>query len=91
MIAVVDFGSQYTHLIARRIRQLGVAAEIFPSKTHLTKVENLEGIILSGGPASIYGKGSSQLNKGLFARGSRFDSIRIDSSLSKKSNSLLFL
>lgn len=58
MIAVLDFGSQYTHLIARRIRQLGVRAEIFPPATSLKKIKNLSGAIFSGGPASVYDKAS---------------------------------
>lgn len=56
MVAIIDFGGQYTHLIARRIRQLKVRAEIFSSETNLAKIENLEGIILSGGPSSVYDK-----------------------------------
>src|SRR4030067_2411363 len=58
MIAVVDFGSQYTHLIARRIRQIGARAEIFPPSANLSQIENLKGIILSGGPQSVYDKDS---------------------------------
>ncbi len=69
MIAVVDFGSQYTHLISRRIRQLGVATEIFGPKEDLNHVDNLEGIILSGGPASVYEKGSPKFNKKLLGLG----------------------
>ena len=56
MIAVVDFGSQYTHLITRRLRQLGVRAEIFPPQVQLSKLDDLKGTILSGGPASVYDK-----------------------------------
>lgn len=58
MVAIIDFGGQYTHLIARRIRQLKVRAEIFSPETNLTKIENLEGIILSGGPSSVYDRSS---------------------------------
>src|SRR3989344_6092601 len=61
MIAEVDFGSQYTHLIARRIPGLGGAAEIFPPDKDLSKIKNLEGIILSGGPSSIYDKNAPTL------------------------------
>lgn len=56
MVAIIDFGGQYTHLIARRIRQLKVRAEIFSPETNLSKIENLEGIVLSGGPSSVYDK-----------------------------------
>jgi GMP synthase (glutamine-hydrolysing) len=56
MILVLDFGSQYTQLIARRIRESKVYCEIHPFNINLEKIKELrpEGIILSGGPASIY-------------------------------------
>jgi GMP synthase (glutamine-hydrolysing) len=55
-IAVLDFGSQFTQLIARRIRELGVYAEILPCDSDIEKVKalNAVGVILSGGPASIH-------------------------------------
>jgi GMP synthase (glutamine-hydrolysing) len=53
-ISILDFGSQYTHLIARRIRQLGVLANIYPPETPLSKLRDSWGIILSGGPNSVY-------------------------------------
>lgn len=53
-IAILDFGSQYTHLIARRIRQLGVFAKIYPPEVKREKLKNVWGIILSGGPNSVY-------------------------------------
>jgi GMP synthase (glutamine-hydrolysing) len=55
-ILILDFGSQYTQLIARRYRELGVFSEIFPCDVDLKKVEafNPRGIILSGGPYSVY-------------------------------------
>ena len=62
-IVVVDFGSQYTHLIARRVRELEVYSEIVPasvteaSAAHL----NIRGIILSGGPASVYDEGAPSI------------------------------
>ena len=54
-IVVLDFGSQYTQVIARRIRECGVYSEIIPYNTKASKIkaENLCGIILSGGPASV--------------------------------------
>ncbi len=69
MIIILDFGSQYTQLIARRIRELGVYSEIFPfdiSKNTLIKhveeiSEKVEGIILSGGPASVLDEGSPRI------------------------------
>jgi len=55
-IVILDFGSQYTQLIARRIRELGVFSEIHPYSTPLENLVALKpaGIILSGGPASVY-------------------------------------
>jgi len=57
MILILDFGSQYTQLIARRIRELGVYSEVLPCNTsieELNKRDNIEGVILSGGPSSVY-------------------------------------
>ncbi len=58
MILVIDLGGQYTHLIARRIRQLNVYSEILPRSSSVNDVRKLnsEGIILSGGPRSVYEK-----------------------------------
>src|SRR5690606_14679759 len=57
-IAVVDFGGQYTHLIARRIRQLGVYSEVVPADTGAANLKEYKGIILSGGPSSVYEPGA---------------------------------
>ena len=56
MILILDFGSQYTQLIARRVRELRVYCEIHPFDLPLDALRRLapEGIILSGGPASVY-------------------------------------
>ncbi|HEV7734948.1 MAG TPA: gamma-glutamyl-gamma-aminobutyrate hydrolase family protein, partial [Candidatus Binatia bacterium] len=56
MILILDFGSQYTQLIARRVREQHVYSEIHPYDVSLDTIRTLEpeGIILSGGPASIY-------------------------------------
>src|SRR5687767_9819599 len=56
MILILDFGSQYTQLIARRVREAGVYCEIHPYGIAPAKVAELapEGLILSGGPASVY-------------------------------------
>lgn len=56
MILILDFGSQYTQLIARRVRELRVYSEIHPFDVGLDVIRRLEpeGIILSGGPASVY-------------------------------------
>ncbi|MBI2165986.1 MAG: glutamine-hydrolyzing GMP synthase [Chloroflexi bacterium] len=55
-IIVIDFGSQYSRLIARRVRELGVYCEIFPHDAPWERAASLNprGIILSGGPASVY-------------------------------------
>lgn len=58
MIAVLDFGGQYAHLIADRIRRLRVYAEIFPSDASPRRLQDVEGIVLSGGPASVYDPGA---------------------------------
>ena len=57
-IVVLDFGSQYTQLIARKLRESGVYCEIVPYRESIEAIEkrNPKGIILSGGPASVYAK-----------------------------------
>ncbi len=60
-IVVLDYGSQTNQLIARRIRELGVYSELFPNTTSakaIKKMGNVKGIILSGGPNSVYDKGA---------------------------------
>ncbi len=52
-IAILDFGSQYTHLIARRVRELGVHAVILPTDTQATDLASYKAVILSGGPRSV--------------------------------------
>ncbi|RYZ99944.1 MAG: glutamine-hydrolyzing GMP synthase, partial [Proteobacteria bacterium] len=61
-ILILDFGSQFTQLIARRIRELGVYAEILPANSKLEEIRahNPKGIILSGGPHSVFDPGSPQ-------------------------------
>jgi len=53
-IAVLDFGGQYAHLIANRVRRLGVYSEIFDGETTAAKLQGYKGIIFSGGPQSVY-------------------------------------
>ena len=59
-IVVIDFGSQYSHLIARRIRELKVYSEIAPAADNWESVRHMnpKGVILSGGPASVYEDGA---------------------------------
>ena len=63
-IAVLDFGSQYTQLIARRVRELNIYSEIFNHDISINKLikKNVKGIILSGGPSSVYDKNAPDLN-----------------------------
>jgi GMP synthase (glutamine-hydrolysing) len=60
LLLVLDFGSQYTQLIARRVRELGVYSEIHPFNISIDKIRSLRpvGIILSGGPSSVYESGA---------------------------------
>jgi GMP synthase (glutamine-hydrolysing) len=68
MILVLDFGSQYTQLIARRIRESKVYCEIHPFNIALDKIKQLrpEGVILSGGPASIYQDNAPKVSPEVF-------------------------
>jgi GMP synthase (glutamine-hydrolysing) len=68
MILVLDFGSQYTQLIARRIREAHVYCEIHPFNVGLDKIAELkpEGIILSGGPASVYQEDAPKVKSEVF-------------------------
>ena len=63
MIAILDFGSQTSQLIARRLRESGVYCELFPWNTAKEQVlaDSPEGFVLSGGPASVYEAGAPQL------------------------------
>ena len=70
-ILILDFGSQYTQLIARRIREQNVYCEIQPCTLSLAQIETIapRGIILSGGPASVYEAESPKINTALFGLG----------------------
>ena len=70
-ILVLDFGSQYTQLIARRLREYGVYTEIVPyfEKLDSIKSKNPKGIILSGGPASVYEKDAYKPDSAIFKLG----------------------
>jgi GMP synthase (glutamine-hydrolysing) len=71
MLAILDFGSQYSQLIARKVRALSTYTEIFPCSASLSKVLSLkpEGIILSGGPANVYHKNSPKADPRVFTQG----------------------
>jgi GMP synthase (glutamine-hydrolysing) len=70
-ILVLDFGSQYTQLIARRLRELGVYSEIVPFNTPKDKIlaQKPAGIILSGGPMSVSAPGAPWCDTSLFDSG----------------------
>ena len=62
-VLIVDFGSQYTHLITRRVRELGVYSEVIPCWAGEADIrrDGLVGVILSGGPNSVYDEGAPRL------------------------------
>jgi GMP synthase (glutamine-hydrolysing) len=70
-VLVLDFGSQYTQLIARKIRELGVYSEIVPYDISLARVkkESPGAIILSGGPQSVYETGAAHISRDIFKLG----------------------
>jgi GMP synthase (glutamine-hydrolysing) len=70
-IVVLDFGSQFSMLIARRVRECGVYSELVPFDTPPERIEALNpaGFILSGGPASVYGEGAPQVPAHVFDSG----------------------
>jgi len=70
-ILVIDFGSQFTQLIARRIRELGVFSEIVSHKktNNLNIFKNVKGIVLSGGPLNVYENNKVKFNKKIIELG----------------------
>ena len=70
-IAVIDFGAQYNQLIARRVRECNVYSELFPNTITARRLAELNpsGIILSGGPASVYIKNAPMVDPGVFDLG----------------------
>ena len=70
-ILILDFGGQYTQLIGRRIREANVYTEIVPFNTPLDTLKALQpkGLILGGGPASVYEKDAPLCDPGIFKLG----------------------
>ena len=68
-IVVLDAGGQYCHLITRKIRELSVYAEIRASETPAAELAGAKGIIISGGPASVYAEGSPTVDPAIFGCG----------------------
>ena len=68
-IIVLDFGGQYAHLIAYRIRRLRVFAEIRSPTTDVSELAEADGLILSGGPSSVYDEEAPAYNPEIFAMG----------------------
>lgn len=71
MILVIDFGSQYNQLITRKVRELGVYSELHSHKLSAEKIKemNPKGIILSGGPHSVYDKNQFRVDPDIFSLG----------------------
>jgi len=71
LVVVLDFGGQYSHLIARRIRESRVFCEMLPYHTPLAeiKAKSPRGIVFSGGPASVYQNGAPQCDPGIYELG----------------------
>ncbi|MBI2634185.1 glutamine-hydrolyzing GMP synthase [Candidatus Peregrinibacteria bacterium] len=68
-IAVLDFGGQYAHLIANRVRRMGVYSEILDGTAPAQKLKDYMGIILSGGPASVNAPESPKADAGIYELG----------------------
>jgi len=68
-IVILDFGGQYAHLIGNRVRRLGAYAEVRLAETPVNELTGAAGIILSGGPQSVYEAGSPQADPRIFELG----------------------
>jgi GMP synthase (glutamine-hydrolysing) len=68
-ITILDTGGQYTHLIARKVRELGVFADVQPSETPVQSMPGRRGLIISGGPCSVYEPGSANIDPAILEAG----------------------
>ena len=71
LVVILDFGAQYSQLIARRVRECNVYSEILPFDTPIEELRkhNVKAIILSGGPSSVYEKNAPHPDKKLWESG----------------------
>lgn len=65
----MDTGGQYCHLIARKVRELGVSSEVFPSEAPVVSLRHARGVIISGGPSSVYDQSSPTMDPAVLAAG----------------------
>ena len=70
-VIVIDFGGQYNQLVARRVRECNVYCEIYSYRNAIEKIKEIrpKGIILTGGPNSVYEDGAPACNRELFELG----------------------
>ncbi|HNT30038.1 MAG TPA: glutamine-hydrolyzing GMP synthase [bacterium] len=68
-IAILDFGGQYAHLIAKKVRDLGVHSIIFPGDVRAADLQHVKAVILSGGPADVTAPGAPQPDTAIFSLG----------------------
>ena len=78
VVVILDYGSQYTQLITRRVRELGIFSKILPADISMSRIEELapKALILSGGPSSVYDEGAPVLPHG-FLEYTRKNSVPI--------------
>jgi GMP synthase (glutamine-hydrolysing) len=71
LVLILDFGSQYTQLIARRVREQHVYCEIHPCTLSIDTIRAMKpgAVILSGGPASVFEEGAPTVDRGVFELG----------------------
>jgi GMP synthase (glutamine-hydrolysing) len=65
----LDTGGQYCHLIARKVRELGVSSAVFPSESPIEALQNARGVIISGGPSSVYDHSSPTMDPAILGAG----------------------